>query len=328
MEKRILFNSDKARLLFFEKFLESSEFNTWKEFYNSLDINRKTLDKYKTGRITLPESVFNKMISRLDQATIIYFKKNISYFDSNWGSVKGGKSTYEKHKEIFDKGREKAIEKIKSRAPRFDINLQLNEELSHFIGLLIGDGFTNKYGRYYLTQFTGNKLKEKEYYEKIIIPRAVKLFGFSPKIIEELNTNALRVNFYSIDLFNMITKRFEIEAGRKTRDVVIPTEILNSNSDNILSCIAGIFDAEGCLFFDKREQYKTPYPFISLNMKNPSLIKQISYIFKDHDIKHSISGNYKTLYVYGRNAVKDFLKKIKLLNIHKYPDRFQKVGYI
>ena len=133
-----------------------------------------------------------------------------------------------------------------------------------------------------------------------------------------------RVNFYSIDLFKMITKRFGIEAGRKTKDVVIPNEILKSDSGILLSCIAGIFDAEGCLFFDKRVQYKTPYPFISLNMKNPSLIKQISQIFNDCKIHHSITGNYKTLCIYGKRAVKDFLKEIKLLNL-KYSEKIKQI---
>ncbi|MFH1358482.1 MAG: hypothetical protein ABIH37_01185 [archaeon] len=314
MEKRIHFNLDKIRILFFKRVLEANGFNSWKELYFNFNILRQTFDKYKSGNLTLPEFLFNRMISKFDKEVIDYFMKNISYYDSNWGFVKGGKITYSNHKHIFDKGREKAIKTRKERTPRFDINLPLNKELSHFIGLLIGDGFTNKYGRYYLTQFTGNKLKEKEYYEEIIAPRAIELFGFPPKIKEESKTNALRVNFYSIDIFNMITKRFEIEAGRKTRDVIIPREILNSDSNIILSCIAGIFDAEGCLYFDKREIYKSSYPAIALNMKNPSLIKQISKIFDNHNLKHSISGNYKTLQVYGVASVKDFLKKVKLLN--------------
>ncbi|MAG02461.1 hypothetical protein CMI42_03925 [Candidatus Pacearchaeota archaeon] len=317
MKKRILFNTGESRNLFFEKVLEKNKIKRWKDFYQELDIQRQTFDRYKGGKLTIPEELFVKFSVRLDKDSKEYFNKNVSILQENWGAIKGGKVAYSKHKYIFDRGREIAIERIKSKVPRFDIYQPLGEELSYFIGLLIGDGFTNKYGRYYLTQFTGNASKEKEFYEELILPIPKRLFGINPKIRYEFKSNAIRFNLYSKDLFLMITRRFKIEAGRKTRDVVIPKEILNANSEILLACIAGIYDAEGCMYFDKRNYYKNPYPAMSLNMKNPSLIKQISNVFSKYGIKHSTIKGDKTLYVYGKDSVKDFLKKVKLLN-YKY----------
>jgi len=317
MEKRVSFKSKKTRDLFFKNVLGIHKFNRWKDLILKFKIPRKTLEGYRNGRLTLPETFYNQIIPGFDEESLIYFKKNIFYLDSNWGRVKGGRITYSKYKKIFDKGRIKGmkfINKNRVRIPRFDTNLFLSKELSYFIGLFIGDGFTNKYWEYYLTQFTGDKNKEKVYYEKIISPISEKLFGFLPKIKEEIKTNTLRVNFYSKDLFLLITNRFKIKTGRKSKTVLIPEEILNSNEDILLSCIAGIYDAEGCFYFDNRKSYKFPYPAIALHMNNPQLIQQISNIFLRNKIKHSYTSNYSTLYIYGKEDVSLFLSKIKLLN--------------
>ena len=100
--------------------------------------------------------------------------------------------------------------------------------LAYFIGLFIGDGFTNKYDEHhYITQFVGCKSKELEYYQDIFSKNSNKIFGLTPKISEDKKFDAIRINFYSKDMFDLITKRFNIKAGRKSHDVLIPDEILN-----------------------------------------------------------------------------------------------------
>lgn len=325
--KRIYFESKKIRKTFFEKVLEFNYIDKWNDFIIKFDVPRKTLDSYKNGRLTLPYDLYKKITMNFNKDLILFFEKNILYRDSNWGKIKGGISTYLKHKEIFQNGRKMAHAKLKNRIANFDINQILTQKLSYFIGLFIGDGFTNKYGRYYLIQFTGDKRKEKTYYLEIIAKFSNELFNLNPKIKEENKTNALRVNFYSIDLFKLITERFKIKAGRKSRDVLIPEEILDSNNKILLSCIAGIYDAEGCFYYDKREYYKTPYPAIALHMNNPLLIKQISEIFLKNNLPHSYTKNYSTLYIYGKNNVKSFLSKIKLLN-PKYKPKIELLNRI
>lgn len=327
MKKRIYFKSKSIRNLFFEKVLSSYNFSRWNEVVLDLSIPRAMLSKYRDGDITIPELIYKKFIKFFNEKDGDYFQNNISYFDENWGRINGGRSTYSKHKEIFDNGRKKAIEKTREHANKFDIHLPLSLELSYFIGLFIGDGFTNKYGYHYIIQFTGDKRKEKIYYSEIIAKFSEELFNLNPKIKEEEKTNALRVNFYSLNLFKLITERFKIKAGRKSREVLIPEEILNSPEDILLACIAGIYDAEGCFYFDKRKYYKTPYPAIALHMNNPSLIKQISNIFFKYDIEHSCTKSCSTLYIYGKNNVKSFLSKIKLLN-PKYKSKIELLNRI
>jgi intein/homing endonuclease len=314
MEKRIYFKSKKIRKLFFKKVLEINKIQKWVDFIKKFSISRKTLDNYKNGKLTIPADFYNRITSQFDSKLLQFFEENILYRESNWGSIKGGKSTYFNHIEIFELGRKIAIEKRQKEIIKFNINMPITKELSYFIGLFIGDGFTNKYDGHYLLQFVGNKEKESKFYSEVITKISQKLFNVSPVIKDIFGQNAIRINFYSKNLFLLITNRFKIKAGRKSKEVLIPDEILNSSKDVLLSCIAGIYDAEGCFYFDKRQNYKSPYPAIALHMNNPCLIKQISNIFSKNNIKHSHTLNFSTLYIYGKANVNNFLSNIKLLN--------------
>ena len=157
MQGRILFNSKKKRDLFFEKALEKHSFNKWKELSDRYNLPRQVLTKYRSGDLTIPKALFDKLCLKFDEDQVFSFLSCVSRKKSNWGQSKGGFITYSQHKDIFEKGRKKGLRKIAEINRRFSINIPLSKELAYFIGLFIGDGFTNKYGRYYLTQFVGHK---------------------------------------------------------------------------------------------------------------------------------------------------------------------------
>ena len=326
---RIIFLSKSARNLFFDKVLFYYKYKNWVELYKKLDIPRSVFDKYRHGELTLPLELYNKMASLFDNKTKSYFLINIKSVDSNWGQREGGKSAYIINKEVFNKGIIKGLIKIREKinngmSKKFDINLNLDNNLSYFIGLFIGDGFSNKYGKYHLTQFVGNKKEEYYFYNDLICPYINQTFNVRPQIKEFVGANYIRINIYSKDLFLMITERFNIAAGKKSYTVLIPEIIVKSSSETLLSCIAGIYDAEGCIFWDKRKKYLQPYPRIDLHMINPSIIKQINDILVKEGIKTSISGNYERILIYGKKNISDFLKKVPIKN----PKHLSKLGEI
>lgn len=315
MANRISFNSEKTRDLFFQECLQSSNFDNWNKLAHFLKIRRNMLSNYRAGKLTFPENFYIKLIEHFSNKNKIFFSENIHFLDSNWGKIKGGKITYQNHKNIFDAGRRKAINTVRKRSHKFNINLLLTKELAYFIGLFIGDGFTNKYGKYHLTQFTGSK-EERQFYETLISDYCKNLFNLLPKIREDKMGNFIRINFYSIDLFELITKRFLLSPGRKSRTVLIPEEILKSESSIVKSCISGLYDAEGCIFFDKRKSYKKPYPRIDLHMCNLDLLKQIYSLLSQFGIKCSLvtlKDNLRVI-IYGEEQAKKFIKKIGFSN--------------
>jgi len=315
MKKRILFTSKEARDLFFQKVLESQGLIKFRELREYFNIPKSLLEFYRTGRLTLPQDLYDSLTKKFNKPDKQFFLHKIEILDSNWGSVKAGKATYSKHKEIFDAGRKKAIKAIQKKVDKFDINMPLTGELAHFIGLFIGDGFTNKYYTHYIVQFVGDSRYEKEFYKKIskYSQRAFKVSS----ITKDSNFgNWFRFNLYSKNLFKMITQRFKISAGRKSRNVLIPDEILNSNPEIVKSCLRGLYDAEGCVFFDKREFYKKPYPRVELHMCNLAILQQVSDILNQFKIPNVVGKSEKNfrVTVWGPENVKKFVNAIGFSN--------------
>jgi intein/homing endonuclease len=300
--------------LFFEKLLDKGKFPSWNSLAKYLGTNRKILLSYRNGKLSFPENYYKKAILFLNKIDIKFFEKVITKIDDNWGRVKGGKRNYELNPAIYEKGRRKAIEVAKTRVVHFDINMDLNQDLAYFLGLFIGDGFTNKYQRYYLTQFVGHYPIELDYYKNIISKISISLFDLNPIIKKNENGNFIRVNFYSRDLFDLITKRFKIKAGAKSKSVLIPDEILKSERRIIVNFLAGLFDAEASMYYDKRPTYKKSYPIIEFHIFNEGLVKQISHLLYKFKIKHYIRDNFSRIYLYGEFNVKKFLKNIPIRN--------------
>jgi hypothetical protein len=273
-------------------------------------------ESYKSGKVTLPKELYVRLIKEFKLQDQTFFNQKIYFLDSNWGRVKGGKNNYLSNRLNFDLGRKKAINFVVRRSEeRFDVNMPLNYKLAYFIGLFIGDGFTNKYNSSFMVQFTGDK-KEEEFYRGLFSDYSKKLFNISPRIKDDRVANAIRVNLYSKNLFKMITNRFKISSGRKSHTVLIPDEILNANESVLFSCVKGIYDAEGCLFFDRRKGYKKPYPRIDLHMCNLGILKQVHEILKVAGISSTLGTYEKNLRVtiYGEENIKKFIKKIGFNN--------------
>jgi len=316
MHKRIIFISNVERELFFNKILEAHQLSSLKKLRALFFIPKSTLELYKNGKRTIPYNLYLNLSKPLAKADKILFNKAIRILDSNWGSIMGGKTTYTRHKEIFDNGRKKAINIMQKKADSFDIFMPLNHELAYFLGLFIGDGFTNKYRSHYIIQFTGDKRYELSFYKNLISNYSMNLFNLTPLIQEDKHGNFLRFNLYSKQLFKMITQRFNISAGRKSRTVLIPREILSSNPKNIFAFLRGLYDAEGCVFFDKRLVYNKPYVRIELHMCNLLLLKQVYNLLKNFGINSTLGTSKDNLRVtiYTEEMVKKFINKIGFSN--------------
>jgi len=170
--------------------------------------------------------------------------------------------------------------------------MNLSEELCELIGAYIGDGCLVKHthGRTYVLQFVGHMNLDLSYYKNTIIPIIKKLFNKTPGFTKIKNENAFRFNCYSKEIGLFLKERFNLTFGNKTHTVKIPDEIIKSNKKYIYSTIRGIFDTDGCVFFDKRKRYKKPYPRITLNTCSNNLQKQLKQILSKEarDIRRRI----------------------------------------
>jgi len=301
---RFNFKRSKDREEFFNRLRKEMEVSTWKEFREKLNLSRATSQRYRYGKSTMPEKIFFEMLKFLPKDEKRTFLRKISVKKDNWGEKKGGQTTYSKHKQIFDKGRKKA----NNSDYNLD-NLRLSKDLCEFIGAFIGDGFTNKYNRSYLTQFIGHRKLDKKYHKNFLIDFANEQLGVSASLKEK--NNYLKTNFYSKKLFILLTEKFRLPKGKKCYSIKIPSLIENSNKP-IAPIIRGIFDTDGSIHFDRREVYKRPYPRIELNMKSWKLIQQIKKFLRELNL--NTTGNKERVYINGKEEVKKYLQTIGFRN--------------
>ena len=246
------------------------------------------IDSYRKGNLSIPFEKFSLLMGLMkEEEDKDYFKNKVGEKESNWGQIIGGKNAYKINKDKFDEGRKKGSKASKDNVKYdFDVNIPLSKGLCEFIGAIIGDGFTNKYKNFYQTQITGDKKLDLGYYQKVLKTICEELFKITPKITEK--DNVIRLNIYSKRLFEMLTKRFEIPAGKKCYSVKIPEEILKSKEEFINATLRGMFDTDGGIGLDKRKTYKKPYIRINYTSTSHNLIEQIHHILESYFIAHSV----------------------------------------
>ncbi len=312
---RVLFDSKSIRDSFFESCRIALGNCSWNKLYQYLEIHRSLGYRYKKGLLLLPEAYYERLLQRLNERKISFFSGNISFKEDNWGLKKGGRMAYLQNKNFFKIGRKKGLKRLllaaQRKIHRFNVRQPLTLELCEFLGAFIGDGFTANYNGHCMTQFTGDRRYDKEYYNEVIVPFAKKLFNKNPCIREK--ENFYRVTYNSKQLFIFLTKRFKFPKGIKSYTVKIPEPIIKRGKQYVYAAIRGIFDTDGCIFYDKRACYKRPYPRITFNLVNPTLICQLKDLFIEYGFLPSTAEHNTFLHLYGPQADR-FFKEISSSN--------------
>jgi hypothetical protein len=275
------------------------------------------LDNYRKGKLLLPEEKFSKLLNLLEEEKKEHFRSLSKEKEENWGQIIGGIKAYKINKSAFDKGRKKAGKsRLNIVKYDFDVNMPLTEELCEFLGVIIGDGCTNKYGKLYQTQIAGDKRLDKGYYTNNLSIICKNVFGITPRIV--IRPKGIYMNLYSKRLFQLLTKRFKIPKGIKCYTVKIPNEIINASEKMLYSTVRGMFNTDGGIGIDKRKTYKKPYIRINYTSVSSVLILQLREILNKIEIPHSIhtQKNRKTqqIQINGEKNVKKFIKNIGFSN--------------
>jgi hypothetical protein len=306
LEQRVFFKDSNTRDEFFLEIKQ--KFGSWKNLGKHFGIYKSRLENFRNGSISLPHKQFLEFLKYTNKKK---YANNIILKDRHWGQTKAGKITYEKHKEIFEKGRQIALKNILSKKL---LDIKITPELCEFIGTFIGDGFMNKYGNKYIIQITGDYKLDKEYYEKTLTQIIKKVIPTAKPYMVKVD-NTLRFTVYSKDLYKYFTEKLKLVNGKKVYLVTIPNKIINSKDYKLInSCLRGIYDTDGGVAFDRRKSYVKPYIRIVLHMKSPELIKQIYNILLKQNIKATITKNVEYIQINGTEECKKFVSKIGFSN--------------
>ena len=334
---RIIINDDSVRKEFFQ-LVKLSLNENWVEVGKKYNILRQTFDRYRSGKTSIPEELFEKLIEFLQNKDRKRVELHLKKIPNNIGQVIGGRKAYRKNFKEFEKGRIKGLLAIKKyqnsglgkKQIKFS-EIKLTENLCEVIGAFIGDGFFNSYNnRTYQIEFSGDSRYDLKYYQEKIIPTIKNVVpSVNPHILKVKNKNCIRVIFYSKELFILLKDYFGFNPGPKTHNVVIPEKIIDSGNENLInSTIRGIFDTDGCVFFDRRSGYKKPYPRICLQMCSKQLIEQIyNHLSKHFNMskKENISRNIGILEIYGHSQMKKWMSLVGFSN-KRHLDRIASVA--
>lgn len=313
---RIKIFDEEIRRLFFDS-VKAKYNKSWKKIRIDLFLTRACLDRYKSGESLIPEKLFFKLLKVLDNNEKEKIIEKTQKFDNNWGQVKGGKIAYELNYEKFKEGRMNAS-KIKRKKFFLFEHIQLSNKICELIGAFIGDGFFNCYNnKLYQVEFSGDSRLDLDYYSNIIIPIIKNLFpNINPHIYKVKYKNAIRIVFYSKELFCYLRDVFGFVPGKKTYTISIPPKILSSKQ-LLFPTIRGIFDTDGGIFLDKRDIYKKSYPRIVFQTASNKLYEQLLvHLSKEFKIysRQDKKRNIGVIEIYGTNQLNKWMNLIGFSN--------------
>ena len=178
------------------------------------------------------------------------------------------------------------------------INLTLPEhlspELAEFVGILTGDGYMNKYGKYFsLLEIAGDSTLDKDYLSHYVTQMIKNLFNIEPKIIFRKKQRTMYLRLMSKGINNYLLS-VGFKEGKKGQ-IEIPSWVLE-NKDFMRSFIRGLSDTDGSLALLNQKQKKyTFYPRVQIASISEDLITTTSNWLKEQGISLSMMKECKTL---------------------------------
>ncbi len=248
-----------------------------KALSKKLNISFKTINNWKYDKNRyLPSNIIPKNLNL----------KILDKKPENWGKTKGGKKTYQIILRKYGKeeirrrqskgGQRSFFKKDELARERFIININ-NPLFLEFYGALLGDGWLSALSYNYKIKksiwwvgVSGHALLDQEYlmFLKKIIKR---LFNKNAIIKYKKNSNGMEILFCHKYLVLFMNQTLHFPIGLK-----IGLEIENKIAKDwkkLKHVIRGIFDTDGCFYFDKVKGYI--YPNIDIHLKSPKLLDQI-----------------------------------------------------
>nr|MBA4405484.1 hypothetical protein [Nanoarchaeum sp.] len=173
-----------------------------------------------------------------------------------------------------------------------EIPKSITSELAEETGWHIGDGSMNFYlsnnkqrGIY---QLRGHILDDVEHYKTRIKPIYKELYDYDVSLREMHTTGVFGFQIWSNELVNFKHNILKLPLGQK-REIGIPQMFLRKK-ELMISSIRGIFDTDGCLYLEHKNNKL--YPRVKITTTSEYLAKQIKVELSKLNIQ---SGYYVNL---------------------------------
>ena len=183
----------------------------------------------------------------------------------------------------------------------------ISTELAEETGWHIGDGSMNFYknrgklkGFY---QLRGHIEDDKKHYEKRIKPLFEKLFNIKLNIREMPSTRVIGFQIWNDDLIKF-KRKFNLPLGKK-HNIVIPKVFL-TNTDLKKAMIRGIFDTDGGIYLEKKNNKL--YPRLYITTISFRLSEQLLKLFNEINLRAT---RYSQLYNQDFNRKRSYIITVR-----------------
>ncbi len=141
-----------------------------------------------------------------------------------------------------------------------------SEDLAEFLGIVAGDGGISGYWqlRIYL-----NAISDRDYLLRVQY-LIYSLFHLKVNIRMRRDENTLIVDASSVELVDFLISKGAIRGNKVLHGVDIPNWVI-TNTRYIKAFIRGVFDTDGCTYYDKHRYKDKIYQHLGIAIANKSL---------------------------------------------------------
>lgn len=178
--------------------------------------------------------------------------------------------------------------------------IKFDEKLAEIFGILNGDGHISQIT--YEICVVGSS-KEEEYLNYI---KTLFESKFKFKFVSIINETHFKLRTYSVSLFNLLTKEYNLPSGNKMGKLKIPS-IVKSSKSFLIAYLKGLFDTDGTIYIRRKKDL-----VLEISSADKRFLKEV------HDALHLLGFNVK-LYekhvtFYNLKDIYNFFKIVKPAN--------------
>jgi len=203
------------------------------------------------------------------------------------------------------------------RIPRF-----ITEELAEDVGYHIGDGYMKerKETRFHQYNFVyaGHSVEDKNYFEKILIPRKKRLFNINLhyRKYSKRTKKSIELVFNSKAILTFYRDVLKVRESPKI-NVKVPDFIFYSTALK-KGFIRGLIDSDGCLTFLRKHKKVHYYPVIRFGTRDKTLFNDVKKIMNDLNFKFVAFRFEQIDKRTGKSYVGYRIELNGVLNLHKW----------
>lgn len=165
----------------------------------------------------------------------------------------------------------------KDNVRKLKIPKVMTPKLAEEIGIHLGDGSMNIYGKSHLYSLEGHYNDDKKYYQNYVAPLIKQLYNLEVRLRERKSAGVYGFQIGSKGLVHF-KKRLGLPLGSK-KNIEIPSLIINSDKTIISSFIRGFFDTDGGIYLERKN--KKLYPRIQITNYSDKIMIQLKEILEN-----------------------------------------------